>query len=94
MEAEWEWGLTEEVDGEAAVAEAAGGAREEGAALRAREVPPPGRRHAAGVRVGVAEVEQHRPGARAAPEPGARRRRHSEHHQLQRHQQRCCRRRE
>lgn len=67
--------LTKEVDGEAAVAEAAGGAGEVGAALGAREMPPPRRRHASRVRVGVAEVEQHRPGARAAAEPGGRRRR-------------------
>lgn len=75
-------GLTEEVDGEAAVAEPAGGVAEEGAALRRRDVPPHGRRNAARVRVGVPEVEHHRPGAGRAAEPGRpqRRERRQSHH--------------
>lgn len=52
--------LTDEVDDEAAVGDAAGGAAEVGAPLRQRDVQPHRRRHPAGVRVGVAEVEDRR----------------------------------
>jgi hypothetical protein len=51
--------LTEEVDDDAAVGEPPGGVAEVGAALRGHDPDASGRRHAAGVRVRVAEVEQH-----------------------------------
>jgi hypothetical protein len=60
--------LTEVVDDEASVAEAAGGSAEEDAALGERVVVPQPSRHAARVRVGVPEREHHGP-------PRARRRR-------------------
>jgi hypothetical protein len=51
--------LTEEVDDDAAVGEAAGGVVEVSAALGRHDPYAADRRHAAGVRVRVAEVEQH-----------------------------------
>jgi hypothetical protein len=51
--------LTEVVDDEAAVAEPARGAAEEGAALGEREVVPHRGHGPAGVRVGVPEREHH-----------------------------------
>jgi hypothetical protein len=65
--------LTEVVDDEAAVAEPARGAAEEGAALGEREVVPHRGHGPAGVRVGVPEREHH--GAARARRRGARARR-------------------